>query len=299
MNYLLPFLVNLRPRQWTKNLLLFAGVIFARKLGFPACVLRAFLGVLVFCLASGVVYIFNDVADRELDRRHPTKRNRPIASGRLPVQVAIRMGLGLFLFCLGAAYLLGPSFLGGVSFFFLWNWLYTRWLKRFPILDVTGIGMSFVIRATSGVLVLLPACPGVEISPWLLLCTFFLSMFLGFAKRRDELMKIRPEESGQGETRPVLRSYSEPMVNALIGVSLALTAMMYAMYTIWPHTVAQFGTRDMIYTIPFVLAGMGRYTFLVYKEDLGGKPHEVLLNDFALQVIVIGWVGAAIYIIGV
>jgi len=296
MNYLLPFLINLRPRQWTKNLLLFAGVIFARKLGLPACLLRAFLGAGVFCLASGVVYVFNDVADRDLDRRHPTKRNRPIASGRLPVPVAIRMGLALLLVCLGAAYLLGPTFLGGVSFFFLWNWFYTRWLKRLPILDVTGIGMSFVIRATSGVLVLQPVCPGVEISPWLLLCTFFLSMFLGFAKRRDELMKIHPE---QGETRPVLKAYTEPMINALIGVSLALTSMMYAMYTIWPATVAQFGTRDLLFTIPFVLTGMGRYTYLVYKEDRGGKPHEVLLNDFALQVIVLSWVGAAIYFIGV
>jgi 4-hydroxybenzoate polyprenyltransferase len=296
MKYLLPFLENLRPRQWTKNLLLFAGVIFARKLHVAPCVIRAALGVLVFCLASGVVYLFNDIADRELDRRHPYKRKRPIASGRLPVNIAVRGGLVLFLVVLGAAFLLGPTFLGGVSVFFLWNWLYTRHLKGLPILDVTGIGMSFVIRATSGVLVMLPACPGVTISPWLLLCTFFLSLYLGFAKRRDELLKIQPE---QGETRPVLRQYSEPMANALIGISLGLTTMMYAMYTIWPDTVAQFGTRDLIFTIPFVLAGLGRYTYLIYKEAKGGKPHEILLNDFALQVIVVGWVGAAIYIIGV
>nr|MEE4267328.1 decaprenyl-phosphate phosphoribosyltransferase [Candidatus Krumholzibacteria bacterium] len=290
------FFLNLRPRQWTKNLLLFAGVIFARKLGDSACVLHAALGVGVFCLASGVVYVFNDIADVELDRRHPYKRNRPIASGRLPVPTAVRWGLILFLLVLGASYLLGPLFLAGVSVFFLWNWLYTRQLKKVPILDVTGIGMSFVIRATSGVLVLLPVCPGVTISPWLLFCTFFLSMFLGFAKRRDELLKIQPE---QGETRPVLRGYTEPMVNALIGISLAMTTMMYAMYTIWPATVAHFGTRDLMFTIPFVLAGMGRYTYLVYREARGGKPHEILLNDFALQVIVIGWIGSAIYIIGI
>jgi len=296
MNTWLAFLENLRPRQWTKNLLLFAGVIFARKLGDPACVTRAFLGVIVFCFASGVVYVLNDVADRELDQRHPYKRRRPIASGRLPVETAVRLGLGLFLLCMVAAALLGPVFLGGLSFFFLWNWLYTRWLKKVPVLDVTGIGMSFVIRATSGVLVLLPACPMVNISPWLLLCTFFLSMFLGFAKRRDELLKMLPEH---GETRPVLRGYSEPMVNAMIGISLAMTSMMYAMYTIWPATVAQFGTRNLLYTIPFVLAGLGRYTYLVYREAKGGKPHEILLNDFALQMIVLGWVAAAINIIGI
>lgn len=292
----LAFAENLRPRQWTKNLLLFAGVIFARKLGDPACLTRAFLGAVVFCFASGVVYVFNDIADRHLDQRHPNKRHRPVASGRLPVPIAIRLGLGLFLLVLVASYLLGSAFLAGVSAFFLWNWLYTRYLKQVPILDVTGIGMSFVIRATSGVLVLLPASPGVNISPWLLLCTFFLSMFLGFAKRRDELLRIQPE---QGETRPVLRMYSEPMVDALIGISLAMTSVMYAMYTIWPATVAHFGTRDLLYTIPLVLAGLGRYTYLVYKEAKGGKPHEILLNDFALQVIVVGWVGAAIYIIGV
>lgn len=296
MGIWLAFLENLRPRQWTKNLLLFAGVIFARKLADTACLERAFLGAVVFCLASGVVYVFNDIADRDLDRRHPYKRHRPVASGRLPVPLAVRLGLGLLFLCLAAAWLLGQAFLAGVSTFFLWNWLYTRWLKGVPILDVTGIGLSFVIRATSGVLVLLPACPGVNISPWLLLCTFFLSMFLGFGKRRDELMKIQPEN---GETRPVLRGYTEPMVNALIGISLAMTTMMYAMYTIWPATVAQFGTRDLLYTIPFVLAGLGRYTYLVYREAKGGRPHEILLNDFALQVIVIGWVGTAILVIGV
>jgi 4-hydroxybenzoate polyprenyltransferase len=296
MTTLLAFLENLRPRQWTKNLLLLAGVIFAQKLGDTACLTRAVLGVVVFCFASGVVYVFNDLADLDLDRRHPYKRHRPIASGRLPVGQAVRLGLVLLLLCLVAAFLMGSLFMGGVLFFFIWNWIYTRWLKRVPILDVSGIGMSFVIRATCGVLVLLPACPDVNISPWLLFCTFFLSMFLGFGKRRDELLKIQPEK---GETRPVLRGYSEPMINAMIGLSLAMTTMMYSMYTIWPSTVAHFGTRDLLFTIPFVLAGLGRYTYLVYREARGGRPHEILLNDFALQVIVIGWVGAAIYIIGV
>jgi len=295
MQYFKVFLENLRPRQWTKNLLLFAGVIFAQKLGDSTCVVRALLGMVVFCFSSGVIYVFNDIADQHLDQRHPTKRNRPIASGRLPVRVAVRMGLGLFLICLVAAWLLGPAFLGGVCLFFLWNWLYTRWLKRIPVLDVSGIGMSFVIRATAGVLVLLPGCPGVGISPWLLLCTFFLSLFLGSCKRRDELLRVDP---ANGETRPVLRAYSEPGINAMIGASFGLTLMMYGLYTVWPDTVAHFGTRDLIYTIPFVLGGLGRYTYLVYLEDKGGKPHEILLNDLLLQVIVVGWIVAAVKIIG-
>lgn len=293
--YLRAFLASLRPRQWTKNLLLFAGVIFAQKLGHTPCVVRAVLGALVFCLASGVIYIFNDIVDRDLDRRHPHKRLRPIAAGRLPVPVAVRGGAVLLGVVLVASALLGWAFLGGVVFFFTWNWLYTRVLKGVRVLDVTGIGMSFVIRATCGVLVLLPACADVGISPWLLLCTFFLSLFLGFCKRRDELLKMVP---GAGETRPVLRGYSEPMLNALIGGSFALTAMAYALYTVWPDTVRHFGTRNLVYTLPFVLLGMGRYLYLVFLEDRGGRPHEILLVDKFLQVSVLGWVIVAIRIIG-
>jgi 4-hydroxybenzoate polyprenyltransferase len=296
MTYLGAFLENLRPRQWTKNLLLFAGIIFARKLGNTGCLVRAAAGTALFCLASGVIYVFNDVADRELDRSHPYKRKRPIASGRLPVPVAVRLGLALLAFCLVVAWLLGEFFLVGVCFFFFWNWLYTRWLKRVPVLDVTGIGMSFVIRAVCGVLVILPTCPDVTISVWLLLCTFFLSLFLGFCKRRDELLKM---EQKAGATRPVLRGYSEPMLNALIGVSFALTSMAYALYTVWPHTVSQFGTRNLIYTLPFVLLGMGRYLYLVFLEDKGGRPHEILLMDIALQMVVVAWVITAIKIIGI
>ena len=291
----LAFFENLRPRQWTKNLLLFAGVIFAQELGNTACVRRAVFGALVFCFCSGVIYVFNDIADRDLDRRHPSKKNRPIASGRLPVATAARLGGGLLVVCLLAAWSLGPLFLANVLMFFLWNFLYTGWLKRVPILDVSGIGMSFVIRATAGVVVLLPACPGVAISPWLVLCTFFLSLFLGFCKRRDEFLKV--EQQG-GVTRPVLRAYTEPVLNAMIGMSFAMTSMMYALYTIWPDTVAHFGTNRLIYTIPFVLAGMGRYLYLVYQEDRGGKPHEILLNDVLLQILVVGWIAAAIRIIG-
>lgn len=295
MDILKAFGENLRPRQWTKNLLLFAGVIFAQELGSSACVRRAVLGALVFCFCSGVIYVFNDIADRELDRRHPSKKNRPVASGRLPVDVAVKMGGGLLVICLLAAFALGTMFLGAVCVFFLWNYFYTKWLKRVPILDVSSIGVSFVIRATAGVLVLLPACPGVGISPWLLLCTFFLSLFLGFCKRRDEFLKLGQQS---GSTRPVLKGYTEPMLNAMIGISFALTSMMYALYTIWPDTVTHFGTNQLIYTIPFVLAGMGRYLYLVYQEDKGGKPHEILLNDFFLQILVVGWIVAAIRIIG-
>ncbi len=291
-----PFLENLRPRQWTKNLLLFAGVIFGQRLGETACIVRAAVGAVVFCLASGAIYVFNDIADRELDQRHPYKRLRPIPSGRLAVGAAARGGGVLVVLVLVAAFLLGVRFGAAVVAFFAWNWLYTKFLKAVPVLDVTGIGMSFVIRAVAGVLVIEASCPGVTISPWLLLCTMFLSLFLGFAKRRDEFIKVQPSEDGG--SRPVLRGYTEPMLNVLIGVSFGLTSLAYALYTVWPDTVAHFGTRDLVYTVPFVLAGLGRYLYLVYHEGRGGRPHEILLNDALLQVVVVGWALAAISIIG-
>jgi len=296
MTIFMAFLENLRPQQWTKNLLLFAGVIFARKLGVDDCVLRAAMGAVVFCFASGVVYILNDYSDREMDSLHPHKRKRPIPSGRLPVDIAVRGSLVLLAVCLVTAFLLGPMFLLALCFFFLWNWLYTRFFKKIPVMDVTGIGMSFVIRATAGVLVLLPVAEGVGISPWLLLCTFFLSLFLGFSKRRDELMNVMANHTG---TRPALGGYTEPMLNSLIGLSFGLTMTLYALYTIWPATVAQFGTMNLVFTLPFVLGGMGRYLYLVFMEDKGGRPHHILLTDVLLQVFVVGWVIVAVIVIGI
>jgi len=289
------FVETLRPRQWTKNLVLFAGVIFAQRMGEAPCMIRAVLGTAVFCLASGAVYLFNDIADIERDRIHPYKRLRPIPSGRLPIHVAVRAGLALVVVVLFASWMLGPAFLAGVTVFFLWNWLYTRCLKHIMVADVAGIGVSFVIRAVAGVLVLLPSCPDVKISLWLLTCTFFLSLFLGFCKRRDEFIKVG---AATRETRPALSRYSEPLLDAMIGASFGLALASYALYTIWPTTVEHFGTRHLVYTIPFVLVGMVRYLYLVYKEGRGGRPHEILLNDLALQVMVLGWIGAAILIIG-
>jgi 4-hydroxybenzoate polyprenyltransferase len=292
---LLAILDSLRPRQWTKNLVLLAGVIFAQQFTDPASVLRALAACLLFCLASGAVYVFNDIRDVEQDRLHPYKRRRPIASGRLPVRIAWRVWASLLVGCLAAAALLGREFLGATVAFFVWNALYSTVLKKLPILDVVGIGVSFVIRALAGVLVLLPLHPEIDISPWLLICPFFLSLYLGFCKRRDELLKLADSRGG---TRPVLTSYSETMLNAMIGASFGMSLAAYAVYTVWPSTVEHFGTRDLVWTAGFVLLGLWRYTFLVYKEGRGGRPHEILLNDPILQLLVIGWIGVFVAIIG-
>ena len=287
---------SLRPRQWTKNLILLAGVIFAQQLADPASALRALAACVVFCFASGAVYIFNDLVDVEQDRQHPYKRRRPIASGRLPMPVAWRVWAGLVVICLVVASGLGWPFLSAVAAFFLWNWIYSRVLKRLPILDVVGIGVSFVIRALAGVMVLVPLHPELEISVWLLLCPFFLSLFLGFCKRRNELVKLANESA---PTRPVLLSYTETVLNAMIGATFGLTLAAYAVYTVWPATVTHFGTRNLVWTTAFVFAGLWRYLYLVFKEGRGGRPHEILLNDPALQGLVVGWIAVFVAIIGI
>ncbi|MHB8078613.1 MAG: decaprenyl-phosphate phosphoribosyltransferase [Candidatus Krumholzibacteriia bacterium] len=294
MRTFLAFLENLRPRQWTKNLILFAGVIFAQRVGYHDALLRALAGCLIFCLASGAIYVLNDVADAALDREHPYKKNRPIPSGRLPAATAAWLAVALAVFCLGAAALLGTTFALATGAFLLLNLLYTHVLKKVAILDVTGIAVSFVIRAVASVEVLRPVSPGIQLSNWLILCTFFLSLFLGFAKRRSELMKVRPTTGG---TRPVLADYTETLLNTLIGITFTLTLMGYSLYTVWPGTVAHFGTSRLVFTLPFVFYGMGRYLYLVYRGGRGGRPHEILLNDPTIQLAVLGWVSVVFLLI--
>jgi len=294
LSALLAFAENLRPRQWTKNLILFAGVMFSQTIGEGLFFARALAGCLIYCFASGAIYVFNDVKDVALDLQHPHKRLRPIPSGRLPVAQAVWMASILSLLCLVAAWLLGPTFAAVTLVFLLLNLSYSQWLKRFVILDVTGIALSFVLRAVASVEVLRPVSPDIQLSKWLILCTFFLSLFLGFAKRRSELIKIKPAGN---ETRPALAGYTEPLLNLLIGITFTMTLMVYTFYTVWPTTVAHFGTTNLVLTLPFVFYGMGRYLFLVYRGGRGGRPHEILLDDWAIQLAVLGWVAVVFMII--
>jgi 4-hydroxybenzoate polyprenyltransferase len=288
-------LESMRPRQWTKNLILLAGVIFAQMLDQPAAVVRAVASVLIFCIASGAVYIFNDISDVAQDRIHPHKRRRPIASGRLPIPVAWRVWSGLVALSIILGSALGWAFVSTLLLFYVWNWTYSRLLKRLPIVDVIGIGISFVIRALAGVMVLIPVDPSVSLSMWLLICPFFLSLFLGFCKRRNELIRLADDH---GSTRPVLLSYTETVLNAMIGASFGLTLAAYAVYTVWPSTVAHFGTRSLVWTTGLVFLGLWRYLYLVFKEGRGGRPHEILLNDLILQALVLAWILVFVMIIG-
>ncbi len=290
-----PLFESLRPRQWTKNLILFAGLIFSQHTTDPALFWRATVGGVLFCLLSGVVYIFNDVKDVAHDRLHPVKRERPIASGRLDVRTAEIMALLLALVSLGGAMLLGLRFALVAALFLLLNVAYTHGLKRLVILDVVGIAGGFVLRAVASVEVLRDVVEHIPLSNWLILCTFLLALFLGFAKRRAEYMHVLPAGL---ETRPSLRFYNELTLNLLIGGSFALTITVYTLYTISQGTIAQFGTWHLVLTVPFVVWGLGRYLVLIFKDGQGDRPHEVLLTDIWIQLAVLGWIVTAWLVIG-
>ncbi len=276
-------LVSLRPRQWTKNLLLFAGVLFSRHLGEAAMTWRAAGGFLAFCLLSGAGYLLNDLGDAESDREHPQKRLRPIPSGRLPagavVGALLPLGMGAGLL----AGWLGTGFAWVAGFYLALNLVYTLGLKRQVLLDVFTISIGFVLRAIAGVELLLPIAPDTQLSPWLLVCTFFGALLLALAKRRRELANAGEQASRQ---RAVLLHYTPELLDGLLLVSAAASLIAYALYTIWPATVAKFGTEALLYTVPFVTYGIFRYLYLVRTTDRGEDPASVLTSDGPLAACV-------------
>jgi 4-hydroxybenzoate polyprenyltransferase len=271
----------LRPRQWTKNLLVFAGLIFSRGLHEPILLARSTLAFVLFCLLSGGIYLINDVLDAERDRAHPQKRQRPVAAGRLPPSVAVAASVILLVGASVAAFAL--SFRFGVLALAYAGLLtaYSMGLKHVVIVDTLIIAGGFVLRALAGVVVL-----GIDFSYWLLFCTILLALFLTFGKRRHELLAL---EGGATDHRPILSEYSPQLLDQMIAVVTASTLMAYALYTMAPETHARLGTTRLPLTIPFVLYGIFRYLYLLYRRDLGGNPSEHLLTDRALLAAVALW----------
>jgi 4-hydroxybenzoate polyprenyltransferase len=280
---------SLRPRQWTKNLLIFAGLIFSQGLHQPAMVARSILAFVIFCLLSGGVYLINDVMDAERDRAHPQKRHRPVASGRLSPRVALVVGAVLLVGVSAAGFLLSTKF-GGVSVaYVVLLTAYSIAFKHVVIVDALIIAAGFVLRAMAGVVVL-----RIEMSYWLLLCTILLALFLTFGKRRHELLAL---EAGASNHRPILSEYSPQLLDQMIAVVTASTVMAYALYTMAPDTHARLGTTRLPFSIPFVLYGIFRYLYLLYRLDLGGNPSEHLLTDRALLIDIALWGAAVIFIL--
>jgi 4-hydroxybenzoate polyprenyltransferase len=284
------FLEALRPKQWIKNGLVLAGVVFAGTLANPEALGRAGLGFLGFSLLSGAVYLFNDLRDAAADRLHPLKRLRPIASGRLSTGAAWT-GLFVVLALAGAiAWLLGPWYAATAGAYVVLNLAYSLGLKHVVLVDVMTIASGFVLRAIAGVELLRPLIPDVELSPWLLVCTFFLALFMACGKRRQEI-RHQDEKQAEGRRR-VLLAYNPDLLDTLVTVCAATTLVAYAIYTIWPATVEKFHTTGLLWTVPFVTYGVFRYLWLTRVGDEGEDPSTTVIADRPLLVCVALWLAA-------
>ncbi len=275
---------TMRPRQWTKNVFIFAALVFDKQLLQVDSFLRTLAGFALFCLISSSVYIFNDIADVDADRQHPEKKNRPIASGKLPVRAAWGAGIALVLITFILAYLLAPGFEFVVVTYFLLNIAYTKWLKHVPIVDVLVIAAGFVLRVHAGVTLI-----SVErFSPWLYVVMTLLSLFLGFGKRRAEIALLA---QGAGSHRKVLDGYTLPLLDQYILIVSGTTIVSYSLYTFSAPNVPE--NHSMMLTIPFVIYTIFRYLYLIQVENTGGSPEEILLTDRPFQIAMILW-GAAV-----
>jgi 4-hydroxybenzoate polyprenyltransferase len=280
---------SLRPSQWTKNLIVFGPLIFARRLHEPSAVLLSFAAFATFCALSGVVYLVNDIMDREADRQHPLKRNRPIASGDLPVSLAaataVILGASALLFAFSVRFefgLVAAAYLALLA-------LYSGPLKHVVIIDVLTIAIGFVLRAVAGAVVI-----GVEISHWLLIVTILGALFLAMSKRRHELVLLGDAATNH---RPILQEYSPYLLDQMIAVVTASTLVAYAFYTVSPETIQKFGTNKLGLTLPFLLYGIFRYLYLVHQKEGGGSPSDTLLNDRPLLTCVALWAMAVVVIV--
>lgn len=274
-------ILSLRPDQWIKNLVVFAGLVFGQRLTTPGEISRAVAAFVIFCALSGVVYLLNDVADREADTLHPVKRFRPIASGRLSWRVAIGAAAALGAAALAASVWLGAGFALTAGTYLVLLAAYSAVLKHIVILDVLTIALGFVLRAAAGA-----QAVDVPISQWLLVCTILLALFLALSKRRHELTLLLDHAI---EHRPILGEYSPYLLDQMIAVVTASTLIAYSVYTISPETVARFGTERLALTIPFVLYGIFRYLYLVHQKHSGGSPSTMLLHDRPLLACVALW----------
>lgn len=281
--------LSLRPQQWTKNLFVYAGLLFGIKLFEPRAVLTATAAFVIFCALSGVVYLINDVADRESDARHPSKRRRPIAAGDLPVGVALTAALAIAVAALSGAVAIGTPFALIAAAYLGLQTAYSLRLKHIVILDALTLSLGFVLRAVAGAVAL-----HVTISHWLLVCTILLALFMALAKRRHELVLLAAGATGH---RPILGEYSAYLLDQMIAVVTASTLIAYIFYTISPETEQKFGTSWLGLTIPFPLYGIFRYLYLVHRREEGGSPADLLLNDRPLLACVTLWVIAVVLII--
>src|SRR5688500_17786001 len=272
---------TMRLRQWTKNSFIFFGLIFDKQLLIPEPFLRTVAGFFLFCLISSAVYLFNDVTDVEADRNHPTKKLRPIASGTLPVNVALTTALLLTFISLPLGYLLSPLFALVLAAYFIINLLYSHWLKHVSILDVLIVSSGFVLRVAAGVILISPV---ERFSPWLYMITILFSLYIGLGKRRAEMNLLA---QGASAHRKVFEGYTIPLLDQYITIVSGMTIVAYSLYTFSAPNLPE--NHVMMLTIPFVVYGIFRYLQLIQIGHAAGSPDEVALKDRPLQFTVLLW----------
>ena len=282
-------ILSLRPHQWTKNALVFAGLIFAQRLRDARDVETAVAAFAVFCALSSVVYLVNDLQDREADRRHPVKSRRPIASGALPAGVAVTAAVVLAAAALAGAMAINQPFAIVSAVYVTLLSGYSFWFKHIVILDVLVLATGFVLRAIAGAVAI-----SVPFSNWLLLVTLLGALFIGLSKRRAEIVALADDAAGH---RRILAEYSPYLLDQMIGVVTASTVLAYAFYTISPEVQQRFGTDRLIYTVPFTIYGIFRYLYLIHQRDEGGNPSELLVTDRPLLACVGLWAAAVVIIL--
>jgi 4-hydroxybenzoate polyprenyltransferase len=273
-----------RPREWIKNTFVLAPLFFSQNVFNPELVLKSACGLALFCFAAAGVYLVNDIADRQEDRKHPEKRYRPIAAGALPVYLAGAAAILFLAIAVGGAFLLGFAF-GLVTVAYVILVLgYSIWLKHLVIIDVFSIAAGFVLRVAAGAVII-----NVVMSHWLVICTMLLALFLGLSKRRYELVAL----AGDGKLhRQVLAEYNPVFLDMMIGIVTSATVVSYALYSVSPETVQRFHTDRLLFTVPFVLYGIFRYLYLVYHKNHGGDPSRTLVTDGPLLMAIVLWVVA-------
>jgi 4-hydroxybenzoate polyprenyltransferase len=280
-------LKTMRPRQWTKNVFVFAALVFDGKLFYPVDFLRTLAGFGLFCIISSTVYIFNDLMDAEADRQHPVKRNRPIASGKLPAALAVTAGVLLAVVALVAGLLLAWQYALTILVYFAMMLVYSRWLKHIPILDVLILATGFVLRVHAGTTLIVVE----RFSPWLYVLMTLLALYLGFGKRRAELALLAGDAKGH---RKVLDGYTLPLLDQFITIVSGTTIVAYSLYTFFRPGAPE--NHALMLTIPFMVYAIFRYLYLIQVENVGGEPEEILLTDRPFQVSILLW-GLAVLIV--
>jgi 4-hydroxybenzoate polyprenyltransferase len=277
-----------RPRQWIKNFFVLAPVLFARELFQPEPILLAIRAFATFCFASSAVYILNDITDLDADRAHPEKRNRPLAAGVVTIPQALAAAAAFLLLAAAVSRGMNGVFQVSLALYVGLNLLYSARLKNVVLLDVFLIAAGFMLRVLGGAFAI-----AVQVSSWIVLCTLFISLFLGFAKRRVELAA----QPNPGATRKVLGMYTVGFIDQLLTIAAAGTVISYALYTVAPRTVEALGTEQMIYTTVFVLYGVFRYLYLVHTTRMAENPAAAVLADRGILAVTILWVLACILLI--